>query len=75
MHVLDSRINRDLCRIFGIGDTVSLRQMRICLGLSSIPDLIEVRKRNFMDRLIENDSYVALLKVFVANCFESNLVL
>jgi len=47
--------------------------MRICLGLSSIPDLIEVRKRNFMDRLIENDSYVALLKVFVANCLESNL--
>jgi len=49
--------------------------MKIHLGLSSVSDLIEVRRGNFMDRLIKSDRYAVLLKAFVVNCFESRLVL
>jgi len=69
IHVLDNCISRALYRIFGIGDAVSLQQMRTYLGLSSVSDLIEVRKRNFMDRLTDSGNYGALLKVFIANLF------
>ena len=69
MRVLDNCINRALYRIFGIGNTVSLQLMKSYLSMSSLSDLIEVRKRNFMDRLTKNDSYAVLLKVFIANMF------
>jgi len=69
IHVLDNCISRALYRIFGIGDAVSLQQMRTYLGLSSVSDLIEVRKRNFMDRLTDSGNYGALLKVFIENLF------
>ena len=52
IRVLDNCINRALYKIFGIGDTRCLLQMRSCLGLSSISDLIEVRRCNFVDQLI-----------------------
>ena len=57
MQQMDNCINRAMRRFFvGIGSTASMRQMRIYYGLSSISDLIEIRKRNFTERLIESDS-------------------
>ena len=38
----------------------AMQQMRTYLGLSSVSDLIEVRKRNFMDRLTDSGNYGAL---------------
>jgi len=49
IRVLENCIDRALCKIFGIGDASCLLQMRIYLGLSSISNFIEVRRRNFIN--------------------------
>jgi len=69
VHELDNCINRALYKIFGIGDTSCLLQMRSYLGLPRISDAIEARKCNFIDQLIDNGSYGVLLFVSSENFF------
>jgi len=69
VRVLDNCINRALYKIFGIGDASCILQMRTYLGLSSISNLIEVRRRNFVDKLIDSGNYTVVLKASYENLF------
>jgi len=72
IRVLENCINRALYKIFGIGDASCLLQMRIYLGLSSISNFIEVsevRRRNFVDKLIDSGNHAVVLKASCENLF------
>jgi len=71
IRVLDNCINRALYKIFGIGDNSCLSQLRTCLGLPSVADLIERRRSNFMDQLIVNGNHAVglLLRISCKNLF------
>jgi len=69
IRVLENCINTALYKIFGIGDASCLLQMRIYLGLSSISNFIEVRRRNFVDKLIDSGNHAVVLKVSCENLF------
>jgi len=68
IRVLDNCINRALYKIFGIGDTSCLLQMRMFLGLASIADLIEMRKNSFMNQLV-NGNHAVVLRISCKNLF------
>jgi len=55
--------------LVGIGDACCILQMRIYLGLSSISNLIEVRRRNFVDKLIDSGNHTVVLKASCENLF------
>ena len=62
-------INRALYKTFGIGDASCILQMRTYLGLSSISNWIEVRRHNFMDKLIDSSNHTVVLKASCENLF------
>jgi len=69
VRVLENCINRVLYKIFGIVDASCILQMRIYLGLSSISNLIEVRRRNFVDKLTDSGNHAVVLKASCENLF------
>ena len=69
IRVSENCINRALYTIFGIGDASCILQMRNYLGLSSISNLIEVRRRNFVDKLIDSGNHAVVLKASCENLF------
>jgi len=68
IRVLENCINRALYKIFGNGDASCILQTRIYLGLSSISNLIKVRRRNFVDKLIDSGNQALVLKICFIDC-------
>jgi len=69
IHELENCINKALYKTFGIGDTSCIVQIWTSLGLSSISNLIEVRKRYLVFKLIDGGNHTVLLKVSYENLF------
>jgi len=60
MRILDNCVSRALYKIFGVFDNESVLRMRHCLGLPSLMNMIENRRCNFMDRLLDDRSFTVM---------------
>ena len=66
---LDNCINRVMFRIFGLSDSEQLWQLRHVFGLPSVQLMIENRRRNFIDRLLDDDRFETVLSFSNFNIF------
>ena len=73
IRVLDNCINRAVYRIFGVKDGDYMVFLRNTLGLPSLCNVIESRRRKFMDKLL--DVFTVVIEGFISNlvlwCFLS----
>lgn len=67
IRVLDNCINRAVYRIFGVNDGEDMVFLRNSLGLSSLCNVIESRRKNFIDRLLDNNVFTVVIKGFISN--------
>ena len=54
-------------RIFGVNDGEDMVFLRNSLGLSSLCNVIESRRKNFIDRLLDNNVFTVVIKGFISN--------
>jgi len=66
-HALDNCINRAVYRIFGAGDHENVKQIRNVCGLCSIKELIERRRRKFLDQLTDSTAYSVIINEMASN--------
>ena len=55
--------------IFGVKDGEDMVFLRNSLGLLSLCNVIESRRRKFMDRLLDNDVFTVVIEGFFSNLF------
>jgi len=67
IRVLDNCINRAVYRIFGVNDGEDMLFLRNSLGLSSLCNVIESRRKKFMERLLDNNVFTVVIKAFISN--------
>jgi len=67
IHKLDNCINRAVYRIFGVKDGEDMVFSRKSLGLPSLCNATESRRRKFMDKLLNNNVFAVVIEGFVSN--------
>ena len=54
-------------RIFGVKDGEDMVFLRNSLGLPSLYNAIESRRRKLMDKLLDNDVFTVVIEGFISN--------
>ena len=65
IRILDNCINRALYKIFGACNNENLLYLRHCFGLPSLLNMIENRRRKFLDRVFDDTRFSALCGTFI----------
>ena len=65
--LLDNCINRAVYRTFGVKDGEDMVFLRNSLGLPSLCNVIESRRRKFMYKLLDNDVFTVVIEGFIRN--------
>ena len=67
IRVLDNCIDRAVYRILGVNDGEDMVFLRNSLGLSSLCNVIESRRKKFIDKLLDNNVFTVVIKGFISN--------
>jgi len=67
IRIHDNCINSAVYIIFGVKDGEDMVFLRNSLGLLSLCNVIESRRRKFMDKLLDNDVFTVVIEGFISN--------